>query len=145
IAEQASTAAGAAHFRGRRTGRTGTLHEVVNRRRRHSWREALAVFPLDRDLAANVVPVAALERSAHRHSSVANPLETVEDVAVAVDVALGDLPVVGSRVARRAGVDEHDALLELAGVDVDSDALDGFGTELDGRDAAIQRRAEILD
>ena len=59
------------------------------------------------------------ERRAHRDRRVADPLEAVEDVPVAVDVALGDLPVVRARVSRRAGVGEHDALLELARIDVE--------------------------
>ena len=53
------------------------------------------------------------ERRPHRDGRVADPLEAVEDVAIAVDVPLGDLPVVRAGVARRAGVGEHDAPLEL--------------------------------
>ena len=50
-----------------------------------------------------------VERLAHRGGGVADALEAVEDVAVAVDVLLGDLPVVGARVARLARVAEDDA------------------------------------
>ena len=44
---------------------------------------------------------------------VANPLEAVEDLLVAVEMPLGDLPVVGAGVARGARVGDDDALLEL--------------------------------
>ena len=47
-------------------------------------------------------------------------------------------------VARRAGVGEDDALLELARVDVERDALDAVHAELDRRDAAVERRAVVL-
>ena len=55
------------------------------------------------------------ERVAHRRGGVPDPLEAVEHVAVAVDVLLGDLPVVGAGVARLARVAEDDPLLQLAG------------------------------
>ena len=46
---------------------------------------------------------------------IANPLEAVEDVPVAVEVTLGDLPVVRPGIARRAGVGEHDARCSSSG------------------------------
>ena len=64
--------------------------------------------------------------------------------AIAVDVPLGDLPVVGARVARRAGVGEDDAALELARVDVERDAADAVDAQLDGGDPAVQRRPIVL-
>ena len=76
---------------------------------------------------------------AWRGGRVADALEAVEDVTVAVDVALDDLPVVRARVARRAGVGEDDPLLELRRVDVEGDAPDAVDAELDG--ARRRRRA----
>ena len=65
--------------------------------------------------------------------------------AVAVDVPLGDFPVVGAGIARLAGVTEHQAPLELAGIDVERHAHGLAGVELDGRDAAVHRRPVILE
>src|SRR5919201_911772 len=64
--------------------------QTFRRRRCHARRETLAVFPLFGDLAADLVPVMPLERCAHRDCRIANTLEAVEDVAIAVDVTLGD-------------------------------------------------------
>src|SRR6185436_16086190 len=117
VAEQASSTAGAADLCRRRAGGVRARYQVVDGRRRDARRQALAVVPLDRHLPADLVPVAALERCPHRRRGIANPLEAVEDVAIAVDVALGDLPVVGAGIARRAGVGEDDAALELERID----------------------------
>ena len=71
-----------------------------------------------------------VKRLAHRGRGVANALEAIEDVRVAVDVPLGDLPVIGAGIARLAGVAEHQAPLELAGIDIQRhpDRLAGFAT-----------------
>ncbi len=45
---------------------------------------------------------------------------------------------------RRAGVGQDDALLELARIDVERDASNAGDAELDGRDAAVERRAVVL-
>src|SRR5204862_7900283 len=94
VAEEASTAAGAAHLGSGGSGHASPRDQVVDDRRRHAGREPLAVVPLGGDLPADLVPVAALEGDAHRGGRVADPLEAIEDVTVAVGVALGDFPVV---------------------------------------------------
>src|SRR5262249_47700613 len=66
------------------------------------------------------------------------------DRGVAVDVALRDVPVVDAGVARRVGVGERDPLLQLRRRDVDRHAADAVDAELDGRDAAVVRRAIVL-
>jgi hypothetical protein len=43
---------------------------------------------------ADFVPIAALQCLAHRDGRIADPLEAVEHMRIAVGVALGDLPVV---------------------------------------------------
>src|SRR5439155_14223711 len=112
--------------------------------RRDARRQPLAVFPFAGDLPADLLPVAALKRHAHRDGGVSNPLEAIEDAAIAVDVALGDLPVVGAGIARRAGISEDDAPFELVRIHVEADAPYTVGAKLDGRDAAVQRRPIIL-
>src|SRR6187402_145347 len=101
-AEETPATAGAAHLGGRRTGRAGPRDEIVDEGRRDAGRQPLAVLPLVGDGAAGRVPVAPDERRPHGGRRVANPLEAVEDVRVAVDVLLGDLPVVGAREVRLA-------------------------------------------
>src|SRR5215470_18589572 len=59
VTEQAASAAGAADFGGGRAGSPGPCHQVIDRRRRDTWREPLAVVPLLGDLPSNLVPVAA--------------------------------------------------------------------------------------
>src|SRR4051812_34638859 len=145
VAEQAAAAARAAHFRGGRAGGARPRNQALDRRRRDTRREPLAVFPLRRNLSTDFFPVTGGERAAHRDRGIADAFEGVEHLAIAVDVLLGDLPVVRPRVAGRAGVGEHDAALELARIDVESEPLDAVDAQLDGGDATVQRGPVILD
>ena len=97
------------------------------------------------NLATDLVPLGVFERHAHRHGRVAYPLETVEDVAIAVHVGLHDFPVVRAGVARRARISQRDASLELVRIDVERRSPDAVGTELDRRDAAVEGRPKILN
>ena len=54
-------------------------------------------------------------------------------MAVAVDVPLGDFPVVGARVSRLAGVTENDAALQLFQVDVERHPAHAIHLELERR------------
>ncbi len=63
---------------------------------------------------------------------------------VAVRVALGDLPVVRTGVARRARVGQHDAAFELAGVDVETDACNPRDAELNRRHTAVEGGTVVL-
>ena len=85
------------------------------------------------------------ERVAHRDRGVADPLEAVEDVAVAVDVPLGDLPVVraGIAAARRCRRARCGARAR-AGSTSSATRRDAVDAELDRRDAAVQRRPIVL-
>src|SRR5215204_923194 len=104
VAEHAPPATGATHLRCGRASRSRPGDQGFDRGRGDSRRQLLAVLPLASDRTPDGVPVAAFERFAHVGGGVANTFEAVEDEAVAIDVALGDLPVVRSRVARLAGV-----------------------------------------
>ena len=97
------------------------------------------------DLPADFVPVAALRAPSASPTAVSRiRSKQSKTCAIAVDVPLGDLPVVRAGVARRAGVGEHDAALELARIDVERDAADAVDAELDRGDAAVQRRPIVL-
>jgi len=65
-------------------------------------------------------------------------------VPIAVDVALGDRPVVRAGVPRGSGEREHDAALELGRVDVERDAPHAVDAELNRGNAAVQRRPIVL-
>src|SRR3989454_4766961 len=108
VAEETPTAARAADFRGSRAGCTRARDEILNGRRRHARREPLAVLPLGGDLPADFAPVTALQRRTHGDPDVADALEAIEGVAVALDVGLGGLPVIGAGGARRARGSEHE-------------------------------------
>ena len=99
----------------------------------------LAVLPFGGDVAADRRPVAALERRAHRDGDVADAREAALDLAIAVDVALGDVPVVDAGVARRAGVGEDQA--RLAGPRVRRGARRGGRRRRRARPPRRRRRA----
>ena len=63
---------------------------------------------------------------------------------IAIDVALGDLPVVRAGVPRGPGEGEHDPALELGRVHVERDPPHAVDAELDRGDAAVERRAIVL-
>ena len=85
------------------------------------------MFPLQRDLPADFIPVLPNQGVAHAGGDVANPLEMVEDVPVAVDVPLGHLPIIDSRLTGGARVRQYDSPLELGRIEVErhtTDAVD---------------------
>ena len=137
-------AARAADLGSGRPGRPGAGDELVNRRRRDARCEPLAVVPLGGDLPADFVPVRAVERRSHGHGRIADAFEAVEDVPVAVGVALGDFPVVRAGVPRCSGIHEHNPLFELTGIDVDCDARYAGDAEFDGGDASVQGWPVVL-
>src|SRR5262245_59193862 len=108
VAEQAPTPAGPADLGRCGPCADGARNENVDCGSRHAGSEPLAIVPFDRDEAADLVPVTALDRGPQSSRSVSNALEAVEDVTIAVDVPFQDLPVVRAGVPRRAGVGEHD-------------------------------------
>src|SRR5262245_29715852 len=138
VAEQAPTPAGPADLGCGCARADCARNENVNCGSRHAGSEPLAVFPFDRDEAADLVPVTALDRGPQSSRSVSNALEAVEDVTIAVDVPFQDLPVVRAGVPRRAGVGEHDTAFEFPGVHVEREAFDTVDAELDRRDPAIE-------
>ena len=108
-------------------------------------RQPLAVLPFVGDGARRPRP-SRRAASASRIAAAVSRMRSKQSktCAVAVDVPLGDLPVVGAGVARLAGVAEDDALLELGEIDVERHALDAVDLELQRRDAAVERRAVVL-
>src|SRR5687767_8728681 len=94
IAEHAAAAARTAHFRGGGTGRSGSGNQALDCWRGDPRRELLPVLPFASDRAPDRVPVAPLERLAHVGRRIANAFEAVEDEPVAIDVPLGNFPVV---------------------------------------------------
>ena len=91
--------------------------ERLDHRRRHAGCQLLARLPFEVDVRGDAGPIAAGEGVAHTARRLDDAIEALEDVAVAVDVALHDFPVVRAGEMRRAGVGEHDAALQLDGID----------------------------
>jgi hypothetical protein len=59
-------------------------------------------------------------------------------------MTLGDLPIVRAGAARGSGVSEDDPAVEVGWVDLQRDAAHAVGPQLDGGNAAVERRAIIL-
>src|SRR5689334_20679369 len=144
VTEQATAAAGTAYLGSGRARPPRPIDEAVNRRRRNARRQALASVPLGRDRRAHTVPVLLSECVTHRRRGVANALEAVEHVAVAVDMLLRNLPVVGAGIARLAGVAEHQPRLQFRNLDIQRDAADAVDVQFERGNAAVQRRPVIL-
>ena len=70
--------------------------------------------------------------------------EVPDDVLVAVDVLLEDLPVVDARLPRRAGVEQHEALVHFLGRNCDGLAMNSIGIEVNGVYPAVHRRIVVL-
>src|SRR5690606_758935 len=97
-AEQAAASARAAHLASIRSCCLGAGEQIVDRGRADAGREPLAVLPLARQGPAHLGPVAAHQGLAHGGRGVADAFEALEHMAIAVDVPLHDLPVVGAGV-----------------------------------------------
>src|SRR5262245_56619947 len=91
-ADETAPAAGAADLGACRARACGAGDEVVDHRSRHSRSETLPILPLLDDRAANPIPVAAAKGGPHGDGDVADALEAVEHMTVAVDVLLHDFP-----------------------------------------------------
>ncbi len=123
----------------------GTVDQLVDGRRGYSRRQPLAVLPLTHDLAAHFIEIAALERLAHSDGCISNALEAVEDLLIAIEMALCDFPVVGAGVARGTGVGHDDAPLEFLGIDIQRYPRHPLDAQFHGRDAAVQGRPVVLN
>src|SRR5687767_11169743 len=117
VAEQAAAASRAAHLGGGGAGAHGARNQRLDRRRGDARRQLFACGPLARQLTPDLVPVAGLECGAHACGRIANPLEALENVAIPIEMPLGDLPIIGARVARRAGVGEDQPPFQLGRMD----------------------------
>src|SRR5262245_54074 len=121
------------------------IHERVDVRRCDAGSQSPSIGPLDRNLSPDLVPVLPFERRPHGRSRIANALEAVEYFGIAVQVSLGNLPVVRAGVARCTGIGEHNPSFELDRVHVQADAADAGHGKLDGRHAAVERGSVVLD
>src|SRR5215203_3618937 len=75
---------------------------------------------------------------------VANALEDVEKLAVPVDMAFGDLPVVRAGVARLAGIKNNGAVLEGLEIDIERLPADAVRGKVDRRGGAVLGRVIVL-
>src|SRR4051812_19385384 len=119
--------------------------QVFDGGRRHAGGEALPVGPLLGDLTPHRVPVAALKTGPHGHCGVTYAFETVEHVAIAIEVSFDDLPVIRAGLPWGASVGQDDAAFELDGIDIEADPRNAADRQFDGSDAAVECRAIVLD
>src|SRR5262249_7906568 len=143
--EDAAAAARAADFARGRASFARALEERVDGRRRDAWRQTLAMRPLGRQVSGDARPVLLFERVAYADGRVANRVERRRDVRVAIDAPHHHVPVIDPGISRRAGVAEDEAALELGEVDRERRPRHTGDAQLDRRDAAIERRAIVLD
>src|SRR3982750_3386408 len=85
---------------------------------------------------AEKIPFAGQKRGARVYGLIAYTFKDLEYLCVAVYVALCDLPVIYSRVARLTGVADHDPTLEGFLINVESLPRRAFDAEVNGRNAA---------
>src|SRR5688572_24647604 len=117
VAEEAAASAGAADLGGGGTRGAGTSNELVDEGCGDAGSQPPPVGPLLVDGRADPVPVTRDQRLAHARGGVADTLEAGKHLRVAVDVGLGDRPVVGARVVRLARIAQGDPARQLAQVD----------------------------
>src|SRR6185369_17720619 len=67
-----------------------------------------------------------------------------EQLRIAVDVSLVNLPIVDTGKSRLARVADRDSLFELLGVDVERLSLDSISIEMHAQHTTEQRRVVIL-
>src|SRR5687768_8875652 len=137
VAEHAAAASGAADLGGRGPGLRGSRDQLLDRRRGDPGRQSLAVLPFLGNGGADTVPILRSQRLAHLRSRITDPLEAVENVPVAVEVLLRDLPVIGAGVSRFARVTEDQTALQLLRIDAEGHAPYTVHLEFQRRDSAV--------
>src|SRR4029453_17412800 len=145
VAKQTAAPASSAHLGRRRPGLGGAFDELVDGRRRDTGGKSLSVGPFVGDLATDLVPVGSLERATHRNGRVPDALEAVEYLAIAVDMALHDFPIVRPGISWRSRVGQDDTPLQLGRSDVERPPPASVGPEPARRDPAVQSGPVILD
>ena len=80
----------------------------------------------------------------HGAGDLADPLEVVEHLLVAIDVRFEYFPIVDARLARRSGIDQHEAPVQLFRRDADRGMVNAIGIKMNGAHAAIQSGIVIL-
>ena len=73
--------------------------------------------PLGSQLPADLRPILTFERLPHHDGDVTNLSEEIDDLLVAIEMALRDLPVIDPRVAGFSRVSQDDSLFELTRVE----------------------------
>src|SRR5678815_3184785 len=143
IAEQTAAAPGAAYFCRRRASLSRAGDQPLDARGGHPRRQSLSVFPLVGDSGSHAIPVVTRQRRPHCRSRVPDALEAVEDVRVAVDVLLRDVPIVCSGIPWLTRVAENDPALEFLQVNVKGHPAYAVHFELEGRNPTIEGRPVV--
>ena len=101
-------------------------NEAVDERRGDGGRIGAAKLPLLAQKASGLRPVGGSDGGAHGAGNFADSLEVAEDLAVAIDVALEDLPVVDAALTRGSGIGEDKAAVKFIGIAWNGVAMDAI-------------------
>ena len=108
------------------------------------WRKA---FPLgvriSKDLSDGV-PGSSTQRCTHLHGRIADAVEDLKYLLIAVNMSFCDLPIVRPRISRFACVADGDAAFECSDINVESLAFDAGRSEFDRCHAAVLGRIVVL-
>src|SRR6187200_536280 len=91
--EKASATARATDLAGEGPGLTRPSHQTIDFRCGHGRRQALAGFPLGREMHREPAPVPSLESGPHTGGRVANRIECAPDSGITADPAHHHVPV----------------------------------------------------
>lgn len=140
----AASATRAVHFSCESTGTARSGDYAIDDWRADGWQIPATVIPLFLHQAPDFAPLPAFEGGAHGLRDLGNDFEIAEYATVAIYVRAIYFPIVDSRLARLAGVANHDAAFEFIEIDFQRFPADAAGLEMDGRGAAECRREMIL-
>src|SRR6187431_1707661 len=90
VAEQTASTTCTAHLGAGGAGGDRARNQLLDHRCGYPGCEPLAILPFLGNLPSDPVPVCLLQAGPHRRRGVANALETVEHIAIAVEVTLDD-------------------------------------------------------
>jgi hypothetical protein len=139
-----SAAPSAADFSGQRALAAGRGDHFVDQGRRNGSKIAAAEVPLFAHQAANLVPLAPLERGTQRLRNDRDFLQILRNTTVAIDMALEHFPIVDAMLPGLACIAKDQSALEFVEIARKSFAPLTAGREHDRGSAAKRRRVMIL-
>src|SRR4026208_2053198 len=110
----------------------------MRRRNRRTEAFAIGIGLLHR--GGYFFPVVGEERFTHAPGGIANTVEELKQLSVAIDVAFVDLPVVDAREPRLARVTNGNPLFQLRGVNIQRFSFNPVSSEVHARNGSEEWR-----